>query len=281
MTQYSSKRDSLLSTNSDIYEVVMLSDKSGNIINSFSSIANINLSLGNIEGHTFVNNSGTSASTTGSATGSIWGVTDTVYPWLTVVSGGTLTIDCRNPTNNNVDTSDDGKTVHVYGLDSNFNPIEEEILITGSSGVGVKTFYRINGMLFHGNITSNLTRIDAKMGATIVSRILKGAGSASSIIYTVPAGYTGFITKGTSSCNYSGDATVRMFMRLFDQTDPHGFVSGHVFEINGSGGQYLYDFSAPIVIPEKSDIDVRLTARQNNTVVTASYDIILIDNNYL
>lgn len=104
-------------------------------------------------------------------------------------------------------------------------------------------------------------------------------GTASTAIYTVPAGYSGFITQGSASCNYGGDATGLMFMRVYDETDPHGFECGHVFEINGAGGQYLYPFSVPLMIPEKSDIDVRCIARANNTIVTASYDIVLVKNN--
>jgi len=64
-----------------------------------------------------------------------------------------------------------------------------------------------------------------------------------------------------------------MFVRYFGQTS---FRVGHSFEVSGTGGQYLYDFSIPIEIPEKSDIDVRATVRSNNARLTSAFDIVLI-----
>ena len=95
-------------------------------------------------------------------------------------------------------------------------------------------------------------------------------------VYTVPAGYTGYLLKGTMSCQLSGDATGDMFVRYFGQTS---FRVGHSFEVSGAGGPYTYEFGVPIQIPAKSDIDVRANVRTNNARVTAAFDLILIEGN--
>jgi hypothetical protein len=39
----------------------------------------------------------------------------------------------------------------------------------------------------------------------------------------------------------------------------------------------MYEFFTPVVIPEKSDIDIRASVRSNNARVTAAFDLILIE----
>ena len=43
-------------------------------------------------------------------------------------------------------------------------------------------------------------------------------------------------------------------------------------------GQYFYPFSFPPELPEKSDIDVRITTRSNNGRYTAAFDLLLVKN---
>ena len=64
-----------------------------------------------------------------------------------------------------------------------------------------------------------------------------------------------------------------MFIRYFGET---AFRIGHSFEVSGAGGEYNYQFSFPVQIPEKSDIDVRLTTRSNNGRYTAAFDVLLV-----
>lgn len=274
MAQYNKDEIKFVDRNNDLFDVVMISDKDGNILSSSSAASNINISMGLLEGYSGINNVGTSNTISGSQTSSIWGVSDTIYPWSTVDSGGVVSIS-TTLANGAASTLDSGRYVQIYGLDVNFNPIQETISINGSTGTGTLVFHRINKMIFHdGPVLINQTQINAQINGTIVGRILIGVGMNSTLLYTVPAGYTAFLTQGTASCNAGGDASVRMFLR------PHlgGFITGHVFEINGSGGQYFYPFTVPMMIPEKSDFDIRATARQNKTIVTCSYDLILVKN---
>ena len=66
-----------------------------------------------------------------------------------------------------------------------------------------------------------------------------------------------------------------MFVRYSDTST---FRIAHSFEVAGAGGQYTYNFSFPPELPEKSDIDVRLTTRSNNGRYTAAFDLLLVKN---
>ena len=54
------------------------------------------------------------------------------------------------------------------------------------------------------------------------------------------------------------------------------FVMAYIAEV--VNGQYRDDFAAPIVVPAKADIDVRCMADSNNSVFSATYQMVLIDN---
>jgi hypothetical protein len=106
-----------------------------------------------------------------------------------------------------------------------------------------------------------------------VAAITAGKGQTLMAVYTIPAGYTGYLVKGTCSAQAGADATGDMFIRYFGSAS---FRVGHSFEVSGAGGQYLYEFPIPIPIPAKSDIDVRVVTRSNNGRYTAAFDVILI-----
>jgi len=105
-----------------------------------------------------------------------------------------------------------------------------------------------------------------------VARILAGVGNTLMAIYTVPAGYTAYLTQGVMTIQNGGDATGTFYYRVPGDR----FIIGHRFEVASS--EYHYAFTCPFAVPAKSDLDVRASVRTNNSIVTAAYDIILIQN---
>ena len=203
-------------------------------------------------------------------TGTIWDVNDTLYPWSAFNTAGVLNIPAVN-------AADNGHSVKVFGLDENFNPIEEDFTLSSTATVtGTKTFSRVYRAYYYDS-TSNVGDISVLRGATTVLRIKAGKAQTLMAIYTVPAGYTAYLTQGTASIKYGGDASIEMFVRYFGQTS---FRIGHAGEVAGTGMPYNYKFTVPIVIPEKSDIDIRASVRSNNSKVTAAFDMILVKNSH-
>ena len=227
----------------------------------------LNVARGLVKGADFVHKFGAVPAMSQNQTGTIWDKNDTTYPWSAFDTAGILVAAVAN-------ASDNGKTVTVIGLDADYLPTSESFTLSSSATVnGTKIFKRV----YRAYITdgSNVGNVSFSRGGTEVLRITAGKSQTLMAVYTVPAGYTAYIMKGTATCQAGADATGDMFIRYYGQSS---FRVGHSFEVAGVGGQYLYEFVSPIPIPEKSDIDIRASVRSNNARVTAAFDIILIES---
>lgn len=226
----------------------------------------LNIARGLVKGTSSIHKFGAVPILSTNTTGTVWDVTDTIYPWTAWNTAGTITVDRAS-------ASDAGKQITVVGLDSDYNALTETITLTNPTGnVSTNSFIRVFRAFFSDGV-NNVGAISVKKGATTVAAITAGKGQTLMAVYTIPAGHTGYLMKGTCSAQAGADATGEMYVRYFGQ---EAFRIGHEFEVSGSGGQYLYDFTVPIPIPAKSDIDVRVTARSNNGRYTAAFDLILI-----
>ena len=225
----------------------------------------LSIARGHIKDASHIHKFGAVPAMSQNQTGTVWDVNDTIYPWSAFNTAGVLTIPAVN-------ASDNGKLITVFGLDDNYDLVTE-IFTVSSTGTttGTKTFKRVYRAYVTDGVT-NVGNINVQRGGTTVLRITAGKGQTLMAIYTVPRGFTGYLIKGTMTCQSGADATGDMFVRYSGQTS---FRVGHSFEVSGTGGQYTYEFGVPIQIPAKSDIDVRVRVRSNNARITAAFDLIL------
>jgi hypothetical protein len=238
--------------------------------NYFFNDERINIARGLYKGVSSIHKFGAVPSMATNTSGSIWDVSDTYYPWTAWSSASAVTVDRAS-------ASDANKVITIIGLDENYEEVTDTCTLTNASGnttTGGTTFLRIF-RAFVSTGADNVGNIDIKVSTTVVARITAEKGQTLMAVYTVPAGYTGYLTKGTMTCQANADATGDMYVRYFGQD---AFRIGHTFEVGGVGGPYSYEFAVPVVIPEKSDIDVRASVRSNNARVTAAFDIILKQN---
>ena len=238
--------------------------------NYFFNDERINIARGLLKGVTSEHKFGAVPAMSQNNTGTIWDVNDTTYPWSAFSSATAVTVD-------RAEVGDAGKTITIVGLDENYDAVTDTCVLTNASGnttTNGTTFIRVF-RAFVSTGADNVGNVDIKVSSTVVARITADKGQTLMAVYTVPAGYTAYLTQGTATIQSGADATGDMFVRYFGET---AFRIGHSFEVSGTGGQYLYEFSVPRVIPEKSDIDIRASVRSNNARATAAFDIILKQN---
>lgn len=230
----------------------------------------LSIAQGEVSGHSLQHKFGAVPAMSQNQSGTVWDINDTDYPWSSFSTAGVLSVPAVN-------ASDDGKSLVIVGLDSSYNEITETVTISSSDAVTTTNSYL---RVYRAYLTSgsNVAIINIQKGGVNVARINVGKAQTLMAVYTVPAGYTAYLTQGTSTCQDGADATGDMFIRYYGQDS---FRVGHTFEVCGDGGQYFYPFSVPVAIPEKSDIDVRATVRSNNARITAAFDMILAKNNVL
>ena len=227
------------------------------------------VALGEVSGTTFIHKFGAVPEMSNNTSGTIWDVNDTFYPWSSWSTVSTVLVDRAN-------TADANKQVRIEGLDQNYNLISDTVTLTNATNnASTNSFIRIYRAYIVGSTTENVGDIDIRVSSTVVARINAGKGQTLMAVYTVPAGHTAYLMKGVATCEANADFSGDMYIRYFGSD---AFRIGHAFEVSGSGGEYLYEFTVPIVIPEKSDIDIRATTRSNNARATAAFDIILVEN---
>jgi len=228
----------------------------------------LSVAKGEVNNHSSINKFGATPAMSQNQTGTIWDVNDTLYPWSSFATAAQVTI----PT---VNASDSGNTITLQGLDANYVLQTETITLSSSSSVtSTKSFIRLFRAYYNG-LATNVGAILVQISGVTVLKINAGQAQTLMCVYTVPAGYTGYLLVGTASCEGNADASGSMYVRYFGQDS---FRIGHTFEVSGVGGPYEHTFAIPVVIPEKSDIDVRATVRSNNARITAAFDMLLVKN---
>lgn len=178
------------------------------------------------------------------------------------------------------------RTVSVQGLDQNYNEVAETIVLNGQSSVlTTNTFIRVfrafvitagSTNTAQGTIYIGTGTITGGIPATIYAEIPLGENQTLMAIWTVPAGYTMYIYRGTFSAasNNAAQYILGKFMvRNF------GGVFRNAADVTANSNVIPYDFEIPLAVPEKSDIEARAIALAGtNFYTTASFEGIYIKN---
>ena len=229
----------------------------------------LNVARGKVRGASQIHKFGATPSQSINTTASVWDKGDTLYPWSAFDTPGVLVAA-------QVGASDNGKIVTIQGLDENYELVSENFTLSSTGTVtGTQTFKRVYRGFVSSGSGENVGQLNFSRGGTQVLRINALRGQTLMSVYTVPAGYTGYLYQGTASAQSGADATGFMYARY--NSIATIFRVAHTFEITG-GSPYNYKFSFPQELPEKTDIDVRLSTRSNNGRFTAAFDILLVKN---
>ena len=225
----------------------------------------LQVSRGQIPGHSVLHKFGAVPSMSINTTGTIWDIDDTLYPWSALTSAGTLTVDRAS-------ASDANKVITIQGLDADYKQISENVTLTNATGnATTQSFIRVYRAFMHNGSAANVGNIDIKISTTIIARITAGKSQTLMGVYTVPAGYSLYLTQGVMSVQSGADATGNFFVRYGGES---AFRIAHTFEV--ASAEYFYAFHAPFKLPEKSDVDIRADLRSNNARITAAFDAYLI-----
>lgn len=176
--------------------------------------------------------------------------------------------------------SDTAQSIYIDGLDADYNHIYETVTTNGTTAVvTTKNFLRIHTATIVSANTPNVGSITFRLASgvgTVVAHIGAGLSITKLSQYTVPAGYTAYILYGDCTTFRSGSGNIGSLLKMMVR--PYGGTFLCAFQAEVVNGYYRNDFTVPMVVPEKSDIDVQIVADANNTVATCNYGILLIEN---
>lgn len=237
------------------------------------------ISKGHVEGHIHVNKFGRNNSMANGTPEAIWNGGDE-YTGFDCVAADTLEVFSSSTVDNPAGTG--AWTVRLFGLDANWNPLVEDVILDGTTPVDtVSQFIRMDRarVLTAGTGGENAGGITARQKATPLNvMMIMPAGYNSTMIaaWTIPAGYRGFITGWTATLSggVTGSATVRLIARPFGQTFQ---VQEEMQLIKDGSSQIIREYSTMKgPYDEQTDIYVQGTADANGVAVAASFDLLVV-----
>lgn len=198
---------------------------------------------------------------------SIW-FTGGLYPW-SVFDAGTQSIFVKSTS-----ASDTGD-ITVEGLDADWNKVTTTKTMTGATAIQLdQTFRRIYRAEYVDTANIGVISIHAASGTgTVVASIQELLNQTQIGLYTIPAGYTGYLLNYTASCGKGDDATIRMFTRETNDTLSFKLKT----EVKIYQATHLHEFASGLLLPEKTDIDFRARTTSAGSEMIINFDMILVD----
>ena len=224
---------------------------------------NIQIARGLVKGVYSVNKFGYNSDVPSNAFETVWDGSN-LYTYVSTPGVATVT---------STDTSDDnGGTVQVFGLDNNYNLVDETLTIGGAAGsVTFKRVFRAV-MLTATTGDTNEGTISVTVDSVAVAKIVPGKGQTLMAIYTIPANKRGYLIQLDVGSSKDLENEIQLVVR--------NGVSGNVWQtksfITTRGGFLEKNFLLPIEINEKHDIEVRAKS-SSNSAVSAGFELTVVD----
>ena len=223
----------------------------------------LQVSRGQVDGHTPLNIFGFSAAVGSTALGPLWeGLTQSGGAYAYPSSAAQLVLVSDSAS----DTS--ALSVQIQGLGAGFVPLTETIAMNGTTNVTtVNSFLRINLMTTTNGL--NVGNITAKISSTTYAKISAGIGQTQMSIYTVPAGYTFYLSYVQADASIGFTSSNYMKYAEYNKDN----VSGEINLLNQS--TFVQNLNIPYTCPiphtEKTDIQFQIIANTGSPFLANIY----------
>ena len=178
------------------------------------------------------------------------------------------------------------RSIAIFGLDANYNEISESVLLDGQTAVNTGNSYlRISrmyvttagsGATAAGTIYAGTGSVTSGVPATVYGMIALGANQTQMAFWTVPAGYTLYLT-GLFYTSGNTNANAWTNFQLIQRPLGGVFRQQSSSRVPGNG-DFVIDFHTPLAFSEKTDIEVRAVASTSPSNVSAEFEGIYIKN---
>ena len=177
------------------------------------------------------------------------------------------------------------RTVYIEGLDSSYNEISEVVTLNGQTAVTTaKSYIHINeayvltagsGNSAAGSIYIGTGVVTAGVPATVYDIIAYDYNKRITGSYTIPAGYTGYVSQGLFSTGQSGGSNA-VTGRLMTRGTNNIRLTAAVVTLNNGAADYVFEY--PIVVPEKTTIEAQAFGASENNACSSMFIILLVKN---
>ena len=212
----------------------------------------------------------------------------TVWPLPSIITHPAAALQMKVSSTSADDTSagTGARTVVIQGLDANYVEISETVTLNGQTEVlTAQSFLRINYAYVAtagstnsaaGDIYFGTGTVTAGVPATVYNIIKYDFNNTVTGHYTVPAGYTGYLSQGLFSAGQaSGSTQVRGRLLTTGLDDIRRTAA--VTTVNNGVADYVFEY--PLRIPEKTDIEATGIGSANNNGVSCMFILLLTRDN--
>lgn len=171
----------------------------------------------------------------------------------------------------------DTASIVIQGLDANYNMISETAVLNGTTAVTtVKSYLRINSLRVSAGSATNPAGVVTLKDLTdtiIYAQINAGVGRSQAAIYTVPAGYTFYLSRIDINTSLNGSNFATYQNKTVDVNGVIQLTQQAPFAIN-----YHTQRVMPRPFLEKTDIQLQCKVNSTTGAVSISQEGYLIQN---
>lgn len=211
----------------------------------------------------------------------------TVWPYTGVLPlpAAALQMKVSSSSANDTASGTGARTVFVSGLDANHNEISEIVTLNGQTAVLTAQFFlHINSayvatagssLSAEGDIYFGDGTVTAGVPATVYDLIKFDYNQRITGSYTVPAGYTGYVSQGLFSAGQPG-GSAQVSGRLMSIGTDGIRRTAAITTVNNGVADYVFEY--PLQIPEKTTLEATAQASSNNNAASAMFILALVYN---
>jgi hypothetical protein len=212
---------------------------------------------------------------------------ETVWPGggLLAFPSAALQMKVSSANANDTAAGTGARTVYISGLDSSYNETSETVTLSGQTAVlTANSYLHINeayvatagsGNSAAGNIYIGTGVVTSGVPATVYDIIAYDYNKRVTGSYTVPAGYTAYVSQGLFSTGQSG-GTNSVTGRLMTRGTNDIRLTAAIVTLNNGAADYVFEY--PLVVPEKTTIEAQAFGASENNSCSSMFIILLVKN---
>lgn len=204
-------------------------------------------------------------------------------PSLIPFPSAALQMTVSSTSANDTSAGTGAQTIVVQGLDANYNEVTETVTLNGQTAVTMTaSLLRVNyafvatagsGNSAAGDIYIGTGVVTAGVPATTYNIIKFDYNDTTTGSYTVPAGYTAYVSQGLFSSGQASGST-QVQGRLVVRGTNNIRRTAALTTLNNGVANYVFEY--PLAVPEKTTIEATAIGSANNNGVSSLFILVLI-----
>ena len=204
-------------------------------------------------------------------------------PSLITFPAAALQMTVSSTSANDTSAGTGARTIVVQGLDANYNEVSETVTMNGQTAVTMTALLlRVNyayvattgsGNSAAGDIYIGTGTVTAGVPATTYDIIKFDYNNTTTGSYTIPAGYTAYVSQGLFSTGQAGGSN-QVQGRLLTRGVDNVRRTAAITTINNGVANYVFEY--PLAIPQKTTVEATAIGSSSNNACSSMFILVLI-----